>query len=108
MTERQERFSRAAERRRGKDRRTGVLDELYRRLVARGIVLDRRKGDRRHRGRDEAEFITQAHAYLYYADKIRQINRERAFEKLEPIPVPTFEDWIERLSGKPKKKRHGR
>ncbi len=35
------------DRRKAKDRRKGTIDEIYYRLVARKLLVDRRKGDRR-------------------------------------------------------------
>lgn len=40
--------SQLPERRSGLDRRKGVIDKIYQRLVIRGILPERRKGSRRH------------------------------------------------------------
>jgi hypothetical protein len=103
-----DRFTQASERRRGRDRRGGRIDGLFKALVARGVVVDQRRSGRRRKKKDPTEELTEAHAYLFYAGQIRTINLEREKSGLAPVPVPTFEEWIERRSRKPARKSDAR
>ena len=92
MEKREER--RKSDRRKGRDRRTGKFDEIYKKLVAEGIFQDSRKGERRvGEGRSGLPRPTIEEKYMFYIVGIDKTNMKRQKAGLELIPKLTFEEW---------------
>lgn len=81
-------------RRKGADRRTGEFDEIYKKLVSKGIVIDARKGERRKgEGRSGFPRPTNEEKYVIYRVGMSKINLERKKADLKPLPVLSLEEW---------------
>jgi hypothetical protein len=85
---------RAGERRKGVDRRKGELDDIYKRLLDGGTVVDSRKGERRKgEGRSGLPRPTMEDRYVIYRIGMKKVNSEREKAGMEHLPVHSFGEW---------------
>lgn len=99
MAEQRKEERRRQQRRKGKDRRIGEMDNVYRRLVSKGIIQDTRVGERRIKERRKEERrqglfrLGDEEKYALYMVGMEKINLQRKKAGLGLLPVLAFGQW---------------